>query len=310
MCLASVLHHRGFISSLSDNHVVRLSSMVLRTNALVTFFDTTPDYISVMYPWNAPPTLHFSGIPPHVVTLQELYVVQQEQSRLIDDFVARMGTLLDERGIEGGRLTEARLRELLAEGLGEIQDRIDALQVRVGGAVGGGGGGGDAPVEGAVGDVQQRQEQGPDRYTLHLYDGWYHRLPKTWRFPRCGVLDLWRQWNIGDTVRNIPPLRFLTHQDVKFVDKLPLDEEEQHARVGNHKESRRKSFRNLYDMRFLCGYIKRRCEEKGVYTAVHTIQTVDAMYREIEAEFSVRQRDAQKRWRTFVSQLQRLPPEE
>jgi hypothetical protein len=75
-------------------------------------------------------------------------------------------------------------------------------------------------------------------------------------------------------------------------------------------QTERTSARNIYDLKFLCGYIRRRCEAKGVYNAVHAIATVDAMYREIEEEFSVRQRDAQKRWRTFVSQLQRLPPEE
>ncbi|KAG7341105.1 hypothetical protein IV203_037228 [Nitzschia inconspicua] len=68
--------------------------------------------------------------------------------------------------------------------------------------------------------LPERVETGAG-YTLHMYGGGFHRVSADWCFPRCGVQDLWRQWWIGDTVRQVPPLRSLEHVDVKHLDNLP-----------------------------------------------------------------------------------------
>ena len=63
----------------------------------------------------------------------------------------------------------------------------------------------------------------------------WHYVPKDWCFPCIGVLDAWKQWWIGDSVRGIPPLRMLDSKDLEFLDAIPLSEEEQHGQMGPDK---------------------------------------------------------------------------
>ena len=72
-------------------------------------------------------------------------------------------------------------------------------------------------------------------YHWHYYDGHFHHVPKDWHFPHIGVLDAWKQWWIGDSVRGIPPLRMLDSKDLEFLDAIPLTEEEQHGWTGPNK---------------------------------------------------------------------------
>ena len=86
----------------------------------------------------------------------------------------------------------------------------------------------------AQANVGERIEPGQG-YRWHSYRGSFHRVPEDWRFPRVGVSDMWNKWWIGDTVCGIPPLRMITPQDIKFLDEIPLTEEEVHARTGPHR---------------------------------------------------------------------------
>ncbi len=44
------------------------------------------------------------------------------------------------------------------------------------------------------------------------------RVPYVYEFPQAGACDCWIKWNIGDTVRGIPPMRILHAKDFAFMD--------------------------------------------------------------------------------------------
>jgi hypothetical protein len=67
---------------------------------------------------------------------------------------------------------------------------------------------------GTTATVADRVETGKG-YKLHVYGGSFHRVPEQWRFPRCGLLALWRQWWVGDQPRQIPPLKSIQYGDEK-----------------------------------------------------------------------------------------------
>ncbi|KAG7350138.1 hypothetical protein IV203_009498 [Nitzschia inconspicua] len=111
------------------------------------------------------------------------------------------------------------------------------------------------------------------------------RVPADWRFPRCGVQDLWRQWWIGDTVRQVSPLRSLEHVDVNHLDNLPLADDEMHGRTGGYGARRRLSKKTLCDMRFLMNWMTERVEAAGHRENNTTISAVDRMFLSTNCPF-------------------------
>ena len=122
--------------------------------------------------------------------------------------------------------------------------------------------------------------------TFHFYLDSYKRVPQDWYFPRCTVLDLWRQWWIGDTIRNVPPLRYIKIQDVKHLDdvvvsttrEVEMEETQPVPTQGRNPIPRRKSSKTLSDMKFLMEYIKNKVQEQNLLTEEITVATVDRMY--------------------------------
>jgi hypothetical protein len=138
---------------------------------------------------------------------------------------------------------------------------------------------------------------------MHVYDGQFNRLPKVWRFPRVGVADAWRQWWIGDSVRNIPPLRHITPQDVKFLDTIPLQDSEKGGRGGKKHNNRRLARKTLHDYKFLMDHVTERLTEEGKLTDIITLANVDEMFMHVAQDFQEQDRDGQKKWTTFVHKV-------
>lgn len=294
MCLASLLHHREFVLSLDTNHVVRVCSRCFMDVTVGSFLDSNTATV-VTYPWNDN-LHHYSGIPPHVSTLQELTIVKQEQRGLVIDFVEKMKTVLDERGIEGGRLTLAQLTTTLNEALTGIRQRLDTIDGRTHG---------NSNNANNTGEFEQ-VETGQHAYTLHYHHGKYRRVPGDWRWPRIGIHNAWRQWWIGDTVRNIPPLRYVERDDIEFLDGLPIGEVEAPGRSGQYSRNRRPARKILADYRFLMKYVIRQVEKKNKYQDIDIRpSTVDAMFRAVEEEFKGRRRNTQKKWISFVTECRK-----
>jgi hypothetical protein len=291
MCLASLLFHRQWIfDSLVVNHVVRVASVALRDENVLTKIETLK-FLRVTYPWNDNEHV-FGGIPPHVALLQQLKLLRSDQLNLINNFTDRVKEALTSYGVNADKLTEERLRLVLKDFQHELtghMERYDRL----------------SSCNGRASNETERVETG-NGYRLHFYGGRYHRVPIEWHFPRCGVQDLWRQWWIGDTVLQVPPLRFLETIDVNHLDKLKLNDSETHGRAEAFKEKRRPANKMMCDLRFLMRFVTDLVEHEGALEETITISTVDKMFSTVSNKFHVGERDLQKQWLTVVRELRKI----
>lgn len=238
----------------------------------------------VTHPWNDDRHA-FTGIPPHIAVLQELTLVKVQQRELIDTFVTKVKQAIDESGVGGGVLSEARLRAI-------FDDFATTLVVRLN------------RLEGGPGVVLVERVETNQGYRWHMFGGRFHRVPADWRFPRIGVFDLWQQWWIGDMVRGVPPLKILHVKDLDHLDDIPLSEEEQHGRTGLNKARRRPTRKIHYDMAYLMNYITEKVTAAGGIPEEITDSSVVRMFGWVEAEFQGG-RNSQKRWSTVSNEVQK-----
>jgi hypothetical protein len=124
-----------------------------------------------------------------------------------------------------------------------------------------------------------------EEFQLHMYGGKFHRVPEDWRFPRCGIRDLWRQWHIGDTVRNIPPLKTLQFHDIEHINMKPLTKIEKTRKVGPNTENRRLVTKALSEMRKVGKYLTKMVQDSGKWEPDITLESVDRMYTHIAHNF-------------------------
>lgn len=292
MCFASHSYHRRWIvNCLQVNHIVIQATPVFRDQIEITRLNEF-DNLKVTHPWNDSIN-KFTGIPPHCVLLQEIAAVRSCQNQMLDSFVDKVKKALVESGVTGGQFTEQRFQCIFDK----FQDDMKLLAGNLG-------------VGGNAAAVQRKAE-GADRvetgrgYRLHTYGGRMHRVPRDWRIPRCNVFLLWRQWWVGDTERNIPPLRFLDTKDIEHVDALPLSQVEKHRRTGYFNAQRRKASKHLSDMKYVVKVVMQLVKEVNAHTAVHTINTVDNMFRAVAQRLIAGCRDDQKQWLSVVRELRR-----
>jgi hypothetical protein len=120
-------------------------------------------------------------------------------------------------------------------------------------------------------------------------NGMFSHLPHDYEFPEAGVYDCWIKWNIGDTVRGIPPLRILHAKDFGFMDKrkpvndtasCTIDGVPGHA--GKVKRKRCATRKIHADLKFLCTFIADKAKSKGIDASVMTPKTVRLMYLQVE----------------------------
>jgi hypothetical protein len=138
---------------------------------------------------------------------------------------------------------------------------------------------------------------------LHMYGGCFHRVPD-WKLPRCGVHNLWRHWWLGDTVRQIPPLKYLKIEDTRHIDGIPLTVLEKVRKVGPNPGTRLIT-KVLTDMRFLCKHITNIVQDMGKLEEIITISAVDQMFAAAALSLLGRERDRQKQWISVVRELRK-----
>jgi hypothetical protein len=287
MCLASSCHHRAFVRTLAVNHVCRVASVFDRSAAHWQTVEANA-VVEVTYPWSDMVNV-YTGIPPHAVLLQELMSIKMDQRSMMESFIDKVKKGIEESGVGGNAMSEQRLGVMFERFSTDLREQLKTLDLerREGPRV--------------QAEPQQDRVETGEGYSWHYFRGTYHRVPEDWRFPRIGVRDIWRQWWVGDTVRGIPPLRTLKAQDLKFLDKIPLVEQEMHGRSGRQSRTRRPARKTLSDLAFLMTYITGKVEVPEVLT----LESVDIMFAVVSEEFQGG-RNAQKHWESVVHDVRRL----
>ena len=219
MCLASMVKHHWFIVECCNaNHIVLASGQLFQDKELMHHLDNNTDCVVVTYPWSSNGG-SFTGVPPHVAVLHELHSLKVKQQGLIDNFISKVKTAIEECDLASGTLSEQRLQQIFDGFSVDIHEQL--LNI--------GQGAGNTEA-----DKAQCIETGLG-YCWHYFDGCFHHVLKDWCFPCIGVLDAWKQWWIGHSVWGIPPLRMLDSKDLEFLDAIPLSEEEQYGWTGPNK---------------------------------------------------------------------------
>lgn len=293
MCLASlVYHHRWVFGRVNPNHCIVASSHVYRSAATLKVFDDVPHpIVKVSHPWNDDVN-KFSGIPPHAALLQELAGIRSNQVQLIDGFVDKVKVALVDCGVTGGQITETHLQRLFDKLRDDLKENLVI-------------GGITNNLQSTESNAEVEREETGRGYMLHLYGGKLHRVPADWRIPRCGCFTLWRQWWIGDSVRQIPPLRHLSIKDIEHLNNIPLSAVELHRRTGARRNTRRRASKLLSDMKFLMRVIWQMVLDSNAAPAIITIGSDDFMFKAVSEKLIVNIRDDQKQWLTVVRELRR-----
>jgi hypothetical protein len=202
-------------------------------------------------------------------------------------FVTKVKDALSEYGVNSGSLLEERVQFIFQEfykkmelALGRFDGLVDRVQ-----------------------EVVNERVEDYSGYQLNMYGGKFHRVPSTWKFPKCGVHDVWRQWWIGDTVLQVPPLKLISIVDVKHLDDVPLTEIELVRKVGLNKNNRRKATKELTDLRFLCNYLTDLVTKLGKLEDVINLPAVDWMFVAVAEVAISGERDNQKGWLSVVREL-------
>ena len=139
--------------------------------------------VAVTFPWNNNVSA-FSGIPPHVSLMQQIQGINERTQGMVVEFVQKMMDALESMGVDGGRMNEHHLRNILQEFQGNLLHDINTrLSPNILNNAGHNG-------NNDVNDIKQSHHL----FQPHSYLGKWHRVPFDWRFPRCGVFDLWRMW--------------------------------------------------------------------------------------------------------------------
>jgi hypothetical protein len=196
---------------------------------------------------------------------------------------------LTEYGVNAGSLSEERVSAILNEFYLKIDSQLSKLDGANMRAL-------PVPIE---------RVEDCSGYQLHMYEGAFHRVPADWRFPKCGTLDLWRMWWVGDTERQVPPLKILKINDVKHIDMKPLSGIEKTRKVGPNKDNRRMVTKCLTDMRFICKFLTNIVTLMGKLECVVTLSAVDRMFSAFADFVLNKDRDAQKSWTSVVRELRK-----
>ncbi|KAL7562673.1 hypothetical protein ACA910_006362 [Epithemia clementina (nom. ined.)] len=125
MCLASTLFHHVFVMDFPSNHIACTTSQAYQNAPTLNYFAENEDAVKTTMPWTDPQN-HLSGMPR---VLHDLMEVRYKQRLLVDQFIDKMGTLLDKWGIkQGNALTVQNLQEVLGDGLNIICLHLDQIK--------------------------------------------------------------------------------------------------------------------------------------------------------------------------------------
>ena len=89
---------------------------------------------------------------------------------------------------------------------------------------------------------------------------------------------------------------------MKFLDQIPISQEELHARTGANRNRWQLSRKTLCDLKFLMGYITKKVQDANRVKNVITPTLVMRMLEVVAEEFQGG-RNSQKKWHTVANEL-------
>jgi hypothetical protein len=119
MCLASLIHHRAKVTAFALSHIAWQNLPIVCDPSLIAVII---EKVKVVYAWEYR-ELHLTGVPPHVKELVDSDALRRESLQVADKVYEKVITglkeYLESRGIGGGELTEAQMKDMITSATGE-----------------------------------------------------------------------------------------------------------------------------------------------------------------------------------------------
>ncbi len=301
-CLASMAYHKDKVLALPMQHHLR-RNVFLFTDAML--LSRVASHAKVKQPWDEPGPdgvpIFGSGIPQTVAVLVCQQQLLDELQQFKNNFEDTLNRVLDERNANAGGISETRMREIVNDIRTGLTDTIRAqLQAEIQRYGLGGPLRQAAPLElndTPIAGVNNGNAQVMITYHTYTVPGEtqakMRRVPKEWRFPSCPLRQLWIQWNRGDTVNGVPPLRTLETKHVSHVKKLD--------------PAIRAPKKIMGDMRLVCNYIDRIATHNRFDPVGRTVAELAGFFDRVanvqNGLLAGGNRDTQSKWRTHVRKI-------
>ena len=200
-CLASVAYHEQFLrDTLSSDHTLFNSP----------FF--TMGWINIVKPSvvcrvpNPDDVMQATGVPPHVILLNEMNHVSENLSQVSDRVVQGVIEVLEERAIGAGTVTRDGLHDMIGECLSEFGLTTLVAELRS-----------QRVDNGLVTNNENSQQLNDEsrQRQMFMWGGRFRHIPEDFSFPKTGIYYAWQQWLLGNREKQYPPLRILRSSDMK-----------------------------------------------------------------------------------------------
>lgn len=273
---------------MNGNHIARNGVSIFRN---LNSFAGLVEKVKVVRAWESR-DLVITGVPPHIKQIVDLEKLRESSASLPETVTKMVMTdltiYLESKGIGGGELTEARLKEMIDSTAGacvrNVEKKLDDLKKAFETASGqrnrill------DQAGEQLVVNNEERNERDRESYPLRMRKGLLTRLPEDFEFPSSTAWDCWERWNVGNKERGVPPLRFVRPDEYTF-----MDAKDKHAiqrrtagGTGQHgvNQTKRRPCRKLSnDLAILCNYIEKKAGEAGYNTSDRSTFNMTAMW--------------------------------
>jgi hypothetical protein len=267
--LASLIYHSEFlISNLPPTHPVfgtKLFTSVGIRDSLVNLVKCNlPDVNS---------RLQATGIPPHVVIMQQLNALKarfDESIKHQSEHVAQVVEGVERVIVEhSAMVTETVTRDGLRRELEQHSAHILTM-LR--------GDGGTTEPESITDDNSlSSSSSSPPIRVVHAWGGGLHTVPESFEIPAVSVRDAWHLWMHGDVNNNFPPFRLLQPGDM------------------SHKNKRKR----LSDLKYLMRKIQRKADDLGIDCRNLTPRSINSTFDLCRDSVKVPLKTARRRVRRY-----------
>eukprot|EP00804_Cyclotella_cryptica_P001683 CCRYP_009072-RA/>CCRYP_009072-RA protein AED:0.30 eAED:0.29 QI:0/-1/0/1/-1/1/1/0/334 len=154
-----------------------------------------------------------TGLPPHVTIFAYIKGLEQQ----MENMPSRIEEILDKRQMSGPlsldqivvAVENGPRMKAIAEDLAAMRRRV----IR-------GSSDGDGEENGNANSARPRHLVNARLIQQYKHsDGKYCRVPSSWKVPLLPMQHLYVYWHCGDEKKNIPPMKYLTPDDIKFLNK-------------------------------------------------------------------------------------------
>ena len=216
--------------------------------------------------------------------------------KVYEKVIGGLKEYLESRGIGGGELTEARIKDMISSATGEYFERLERKLDLMGRLPG-------TTIERNDEDGEQEVET-YKRRTNGL--GQLTRIPADFEFPTSNTYNCWVQWNVGNKAQSIPPLRLTDPLEFNFMDKKEKTDQGKRGQREIFKNKRRPSRKIYCDMKFICKYIETKAAEANLDTSNRNFSNVGRIFEAAGLDKVVTNRSGdQLVWTTIIRKLRK-----